>query len=99
MNIITTDLLVSFVTHSPWTDANSSDTPTLSRGQRVLASLRAIFHRSTPEEEAYRRAVRELQGYTDTELAGLGIARCDIKRAVRYGRPGVDTPERDRLAA
>ena len=39
---------------------------------------------------AYRQAVKELHGYSDAELADLGIARSNIEQAVRNGRPGID---------
>ena len=45
----------------------------------------------------YRQAVKELQAYSDAELAELGLRRTDIEYAVRYGRPGID--ERDQAAA
>ncbi len=37
-----------------------------------------------------RQAIRELNAYSDRELADLGLARTDIPFAVRYGRPGID---------
>lgn len=38
----------------------------------------------------YAKAVAELNGYSDAELADLGISRGSIKYAVRHGRPGID---------
>ncbi len=46
-----------------------------------------------------KSAVRELESYTDSELADLGIARGGIMDAVMHGRPGVDAPVNDNLAA
>jgi uncharacterized protein YjiS (DUF1127 family) len=46
-----------------------------------------------------KSAVRELQGYTDGELADLGIARGGIFDAVLHGRPGIDGPTNDNAAA
>ncbi len=41
------------------------------------------------EEREIRQAVRELQQYTDYELADLGIPRSQIEQCVRYGRDAV----------
>ena len=38
-----------------------------------------------------KRHVEELQRYTDSELADLGLSRGLIRHAVRYGRAGIDT--------
>ena len=40
----------------------------------------------------FRTAVRQLQAYSDAELADLGISRAGIEQAVRHGRPGIDVP-------
>ena len=45
----------------------------------------------------YRQAVSELQAYSDTELADLGLRRSDIEYAVQNGRPGID--DRNQAAA
>ena len=37
-----------------------------------------------------RRAVNELNSYSDRELAELGVSRQSIKEVVRYGRPTVE---------
>ena len=37
-------------------------------------------------EAEIRHACRELEGMTDRELADIGICRCTIETAVRYGR-------------
>ena len=50
------------------------------------------FRLNTGEIQA---AVRELQGYSDTELADLGISRGMIYDVVINGRPGIDTPAND----
>lgn len=39
------------------------------------------------QNRAYREAIRELEAYSDYQLEDLGIARCDIARAVKYGTP------------
>lgn len=45
-----------------------------------------------------RRAVAELQAYSDAELNDLGLNRAGIEDAVRHGRP-VDGERERRLAA
>lgn len=45
-----------------------------------------------------RKAIRELNAYSDRELADLGLARADIPRAVLYGRPGIDRDARSEAA-
>ncbi len=45
-----------------------------------------------------RKAIRELNAYSDRELADLGLARTDIPRAVLYGRPGIDRDARSEAA-
>ncbi len=45
-----------------------------------------------------RQAIRELNAYSDRELADLGLARADIPRAVLYGRPGIDRDARSEAA-
>lgn len=42
-----------------------------------------------------KTAVRELESYSDVELADLGISRGAIKDAVMNGRPGIDQPVND----
>lgn len=47
-----------------------------------------------PSNEAFiRQGIAELQACSDVELADMGIARSDIARVVREGRPGIDRPE------
>ena len=41
-------------------------------------------------EVELKRAVSELQGLNDRELNDIGISRCNIERAVRYGLPEND---------
>lgn len=45
-----------------------------------------------------RRAIRELNAYSDRELADLGLSRADIPHAVLYGRPGIDRGARSEAA-
>lgn len=45
-------------------------------------------------EMSQRRAERELARLSNRELDDLAIARADIARAVREGRPGIDVPAR-----
>jgi len=45
--------------------------------------------------QGIRAAVKELDSYTDAELADLGITRGGIVEAVLHGRPGVDAPLND----
>jgi len=60
-----------------------------------------------PSDSAYvavtasslRSAVRELESYSDAELADLGISRGGIKDAVMHGRPGIDQPVNDNSIA
>ena len=42
-----------------------------------------------------RAAVKELDSYSDAELADLGISRGSITEAVLHGRPGIDRPVND----
>ncbi len=57
--------------------------------------FKQAIHRLLPtamlsdEEREIRRAIRELQQYSDYELADLGIPRAQIEECVRYGRPEV----------
>ena len=46
-----------------------------------------------------RAAVRELETYTDAELADLGINRGAIVDTVLHGRPGIDRPLNDNAIA
>jgi len=63
-------------------------------GARAMERQNAADARARyiPEREI-RRAVRELQSYSDAELNELGIGRGGIEQAVRHGRPGIDTDE------
>jgi len=40
--------------------------------------------------KSIRRAVKELNSYSDRELAELGVNRQSIKEVVRFGRPAVE---------
>lgn len=63
------------------------------REQSIEAPQPVVTSISEPSEKMkIRRAIAELDGYSDAELADLGIARGDIHHVVRFGRPGVDTP-------
>jgi uncharacterized protein YjiS (DUF1127 family) len=46
-----------------------------------------------------RTAVKELETYSDAELADLGISRGSIQDAVLYGRPGIEQPQNDNNVA
>lgn len=46
--------------------------------------------RPARREQAERRAIRELEQYSDRELADLGLSRVGIVEAVRHGRAGVE---------
>ena len=37
-----------------------------------------------------RRAVNELNSYSDRDLAELGVSRQTIEEAVRFGRPAIE---------
>jgi uncharacterized protein YjiS (DUF1127 family) len=50
------------------------------------------------EEKELKRMIRELKSYNDRELADIGIPRCKIEHAVRYGIVAND-PNPDRYAA
>jgi len=41
-------------------------------------------------KRSIRKAVKELNGYSDRELAELGVSRQSIEEVVRYGRPAVE---------
>lgn len=43
-----------------------------------------------PSSARHRRAIEELNTYSDRELADLGISRHEIPDVVRHGRPGSD---------
>ncbi|MFT4727816.1 MAG: hypothetical protein ACI9UN_002314 [Granulosicoccus sp.] len=43
-----------------------------------------------PSRKSIRKAVNELNSYSDRELAELGVSRQSIKEVVRYGRPAVE---------
>lgn len=45
-----------------------------------------------------KKAVRQLQRYSDAELFDLGICRGSIPDAVRNGRPGIDRHVNDEAA-
>ena len=45
--------------------------------------------------QGIRAAVKELDSYSDAELADLGISRGAIVDAVLHGRPGIDQPVND----
>lgn len=48
------------------------------------------------EANKLRGAVKELETYSDAELADLGLTRGNIVEAVLHGRPGIDqTPVND----
>ena len=49
----------------------------------------------TPEE---RKAAKALQGFSNAELADLGLARGTIREAVRNGRDGIDPAPTHRAA-
>lgn len=63
-------------------------------GARVMERQNAADARSRylPEPEI-RRAVRELQSYSDAELNELGLSRAGIEDAVRHGRPGFESDQ------
>ena len=45
-----------------------------------------------------QRHVEQLQNYSDSELADLGIRRGTIKDCVRNGRPGIERTQTDEAA-
>lgn len=49
----------------------------------------------TSAASGIRAAVKELDSYSDSELADLGISRGDIVNAVLHGRPGIERPLND----
>ena len=44
----------------------------------------------TSMDRNIKQAIRELNAYSDRELADLGVARRDILHVVNHGRPGID---------
>lgn len=60
------------------------------RGEADDDALAAAMRLDGARRAAERRAVRELDTYSDAELAELGIVRADIARAVREGRVGIE---------
>src|SRR5450432_1002069 len=62
---------------------------------RVPKESEAVFD----TEQGIHAAVRELENYSDAELADLGISRGSITEAVLHGRPGIDRPVNDNTIA
>ena len=49
-------------------------------------------------QSAENDALRELQKYSDKELADIGITRGEIRHVVKHGRAGIDVPEQQKVA-
>ena len=62
----------------------------------IINIVNDLFHANSPaantddvknvSEFEIRRAIRELEALSDRDLSDIGLARSDIKQAVRYGR-------------
>jgi len=66
----------------PWREDNQTE------------MLSEIEYRLAEEQ----RCVTELQSYSNSELADLGLYRGSIREAVRYGRPGIDNDRSQKAA-
>jgi len=86
-------LLLEGTSAWPWRLDSVADA--VSTGNHAdAAGLKAAPKVSRVKPESNRKiikkAVKELSGYSDRELAELGINRQGIEEAVRYGRPAVE---------
>ncbi|MBO0614188.1 MAG: hypothetical protein RL122_2161 [Pseudomonadota bacterium] len=62
----------------------------------IINIVNDLFHANSPaantddvknvSEFEIRRAIRELEALSDRDLSDMGLARSEIKHAVRYGR-------------
>ena len=62
----------------------------------IINIVNDLFHANSPaantddvdnvSEFEIRRAIRQLEALSDRDLSDIGLARSDIKQAVRYGR-------------
>lgn len=77
------ELLLEGVSAWPW--RVEEDAPEVVRSSVEGKAVKPSYANKT-----VKQAVNELNGYSDRELAELGITRNSIEEAVRYGRPAVE---------
>ena len=64
--------------------------------KNIITLVNNLFHANSPaantddvdnvSEFEIRRAIRQLEALSDRDLSDIGLARSEIKHAVRYGR-------------
>jgi len=89
-------LLLEGTSAWPWrldsvADAVSTGNP--QEGTSLKSAPKVTQVRSRSNRKIIKKAVRELNAYSDRELAELGINRQGIEEAVRFGRPAVEGVE------
>lgn len=97
-------MLIEGVSAWPWridavADAVSAGTDLKKEG---LVAAPVVSQIAAPKvsRRKIRKAVKELNSYSDRELAELGVNRNNIEEVVRYGRPTVEGVfQNDRTAA
>jgi uncharacterized protein YjiS (DUF1127 family) len=88
------DSLQEGISAWPWrldgvADAVAAGTSLHAEGLAVAPVLTQIVPVKA-SRKSIRKAVNELNSYSDRELAELGVSRQSIKEVVRYGRPAVE---------
>ncbi|MFT6878747.1 MAG: hypothetical protein ACI9XK_002746 [Granulosicoccus sp.] len=78
----------------PWrldgvADAVAAGTSLQTEGLTVAPEVTQIAPAKI-SRKSIRKAVNELNSYSDRELAELGVNRQSIKEVVRYGRPAIE---------
>ena len=95
--------LLSGVSAWPWradsvADAVAAGTSLKAEGLAIAPQLTQVAPPKV-SRKSIRKAVKELNSYSDRELAELGVARNSIKEVVRYGRPSVEGVFENRKSA
>ena len=88
------ELLLEGVSAWPWransvADAVASNTSLKAEGITIAPVVSQVAPVKL-SRRSIRKAVKELNSYSDRELAELGVNRQSIKEVVRYGRPAVE---------
>ena len=84
---VSRELLVEGVSAWPW--RIESQRHYAGEGLTIMPAITQVAEPARNKSEI-RQAVKELNSYSDRELAELGITRNSIKDAVQYGRPSVE---------
>ena len=87
-------MLIEGVSAWPWridtvADAVAAGTDLTKEGISVAPVVSQIAAPKVSRRKI-RKAVKELNSYSDRELAELGVSRNNIEEVVRYGRPTVE---------